>query len=154
MKAALKRIIRLPPVYPLVFTAIASVIHFTMWNVEPLRAPWNYVLGVVFVCIAVTLGIVSAIAFRRHGESLDVGKRTQKVVEDGIYAFSRNPVYLGFVLCVFGIGCIVNSVAIMLATIPTFAGLNWYTIPKEERYLRDQLGADYEHYTNRVRRWL
>ena len=75
-------------------------------------------------------------------------------MSDGIYASSRNPVYLGFLLAIFGIGCFVNSLAIMMASLPAFVVLNWSTIPKEERYLRTKLGNEYEDYRKRVRRWL
>ena len=150
----MKRFFRLPPAFPILFTVVAAVIHATMWSFEPLTLPWNYVSGGVIITIAAVMGFSSATAFRRHGESLDVGKPTQNVVSDGIYATSRNPVYLGFILAIIGIGCFANSLAIMLASIPTFAGLNWYTIPREERYLRRKLGHEYEEYAKRVRRWL
>ena len=150
----MKRFLRLPPAFPIVFTVVAAVVHATLWSFEPLTTPWNFVSGAIIIGIAALLGFSSAVAFRRHGESLDVGKPTVKVVSDGIYATSRNPVYLGFILAIFGIGCFANSLAIMLAAIPAFAGLNWYTIPREERYLRNKLGQEYEEYANRVRRWL
>ncbi len=150
----MKRFFRLPPAFPIVFTVVAAVIHATLWSFEPLTSPWNYISGSIIIAIAALMGFSSAAAFRRHDESLDVSKPTQKIVSDGIYATSRNPVYLGFILAILGIGCFANSLAIMLASIPAFAGLNWYTIPKEERYLRSKLGHEYEEYTNRVRRWL
>lgn len=150
----MKHFLRLPPAFPIVFTIIAAVIHGTLWSVEPLTYPWNYISGSIILVIAVIMGFSSAFAFRRHGESLNVGKPTHKVVSDGIYSTSRNPVYLAFILAIFGIGCFANALAIILAIIPAFAVLNWYTIPKEERYLRSKLGHEYEEYTQRVRRWL
>ena len=150
----MKRFLRLPPTFPIVFIIVAGVIHGTLWSVEPLTPPWNYISGSIIVAIAAIMGFSSASAFRRHGESLDVGKPTQKIVSDGIYSTSRNPVYLAFILAIFGIGCFANALAIILATIPAFAVLNWYTIPKEEGYLRGKLGYEYEEYTKRVRRWL
>ena len=92
--------------------------------------------------------------FRRYSESFDIRKPTQKLVTDGIYATSRNPAYLAMLIAIFGIGCAANSLAIMLATIPSFAVFNWYTIPWEEGRLRRTLGAEYIRYSERVRRWL
>ncbi len=150
----MKRFFRLPPAFPILFTVVAAVVHAALWSFEPLTSPWNYISGSIIIAIAAVMGFSSAAAFRSRGESLDVSKPTQRIVSDGIYATSRNPVYLGFILAIFGIGCFANSLAIMLAAIPAFAGLNWYTIPKEERYLRSKLGDEYEEYTKRVRRWL
>ena len=150
----MKRFLRLPPALPILFTVVAAIVHATLWSFEPLTSPWNYISGTVIMTIAVVMGISSSMAFRRHGESLDVGKPTQNIVSDGIYSTSRNPVYLGFILVILGIGCFANSLAIMIASVPVFVGLNWYTIPREERYLRNKLGHEYEEYMKRVRRWL
>ena len=72
------------------------------------------------------------VAFRRHNESFDIRKPTRNLITDGIYASSRNPAYLAMIIAIFGIGCAANSLLIMLATIPSFAVFNWYTIPWEE----------------------
>ncbi len=144
----------LPPVLPALFTTIGAVVHFTLWRVEPLSAPWNFISGNIIVGIAVIMAVASISAFRSKGESLDVAKPTQNLVSDKIYATSRNPVYLSFLIFIVGIGCILNSLTIILAIIPSFAVLNWYTIPREERYLKRKLGAEYEEYLTKVRRWL
>jgi protein-S-isoprenylcysteine O-methyltransferase Ste14 len=150
----MKKFLRLPPLFPVVFTVVAAVIHVALWSFEPLISPWTYISGGSITAIAALICVSSAIAFKNHGESLHVGKPTQKIVSDGIYATSRNPVYLGFVLAILGIGCFANSFAIMLASIPAFAWFNWYTIPREEHYLRNRLGREYEEYIKLVRRWL
>ena len=97
---------------------------------------------------------IIARAFRRHRESFDIRKPTENLVTDGIYATSRNPAYLAMIIAIFGIGCATNSLAIMLATIPSFIVFNWYTIPWEESRLRRTLGFKYDEYAKRVRRWL
>lgn len=145
---------RIPPVPPAIFTAIAAVIHSTLWSFEPLTEPWHLISGSIIIVIAIVMFVASLLAFRRHNESFDIRKPTQRLVTDGIYASSRNPAYLAFLIAIFGIGCAANSLAIMLATIPSFAVLNWYTIPWEESRLRRTLGHRYEEYTKRVRRWL
>ena len=150
----MKNFIRIPPVPPAIFTIIAAVIHQTLWPFEPLKEPWHLISGGIIIAIAITMFAASLLAFRRHSESFDIRKPTVKLVNDGIYATSRNPAYLAFLIAIFGIGCAANSLAIILATIPSFAVLNWYTIPREERRLIRSLGADYEEYSKRVRRWL
>ena len=90
----------------------------------------------------------------RHDESLDLRKPTRRLDSAGPYRLSRNPVYLAFVVFIAGLGCANNAGAVMLAVVPAFAALNRYTIPHEEAYLRRTLGADYDEYAARVRRWL
>ena len=145
---------RLPPVPPALFTVIAAVIHATIWQFTPLREPWHLISGGIIIAIAMIMFVASIMAFRRQGESFDVGKPTKVVVTNGMYASSRNPAYLAMLIAIFGIGCAANSLSIMLAVIPSFVVFNWYTIPREERYLRRTVGTAYERYSESVRRWL
>ena len=150
----MKRFLRLPPVIPALCTVAAAVIHGVIWSFEPLSEPWNYASGGVIIGIAIVMFAASIARFRRHGESFDVGKPTSNLVTDGIYSTSRNPGYLAMLIVIFGIGCTANSLAIMLAVIPSFVSFNWLAIPREERYLRRTIGAEYDDYKKRVRRWL
>ena len=145
---------RIPPVPPAIFTVVAAVIHSTIWPFERLTEPWHFISGGVIITIAVIMFGSSLAAFRRHRESFDIRKPTENLVTDGIYATSRNPAYLAMIIGIFGIGCVANSLAIMLAAIPSFVVFNWYTIPWEERRLRRTLGFKYDEYAKRVRRWL
>lgn len=145
---------RIPPVPPVIFTIAAGVIHQVVWQFEPLRVPWNLISGGIILAIAIIMFGAALVAFRRHNESFDIRKPTRNLISDGIYASSRNPAYLAMIIAIFGIGCAANSLSIMLATIPSFAIFNWYTIPWEERSLQRALGAEYRSYTEEVRRWL
>lgn len=146
--------LRIPPVPPAIFTVVAAVIHNTVWPFEPMTEPWYLISGGAIIAIAVVMFGSALATFRRYRESFDIRKPTQNLITDGIYATSRNPAYLAMIIGIFGIGCATNSLAIMLAAIPSFAVFNWYTIPWEERRLRRALGARYDEYTKRVRRWL
>lgn len=144
----------LPPLLPLLFFIIGVALHLTIWRVQPLPQIWNLVIGIIIVLCAIAIAVSSFRSFKRRGESLAIHIPTQNLVSHGIYKISRNPVYLSFILVAIGLGCIINSLAVILSVIPSFAALNWYTIPKEERYLRRKLGEEYEDYCRRVRRWL
>ncbi len=147
------RRILLPPVLPALFTILGAVAHRGAWRVEPLPAPWP-VAGAVLMVAALAMAVGAFLVFRRHDESLDLRKPTRRLVSGGVYRMSRNPVYLAFLVFIAGLGCANNSAAVLLAVVPAFAALNWYTIPHEEAYLRRQLGAAYDEYAARVRRWI
>ncbi len=150
----MKKFFRVPPAFPILFTLIAGVVHSTVWAFEPLNDPWNYISGGFIIAIAILMFVIAVMTFRRRGESFDIRRPTSQLVTNGIYASSRNPAYLAMLLAIFGIGCVANSLAIILAVIPTFIAFNWYTVPREERYLRRTIGHEYDEYTKRVRRWL
>ena len=148
------RRILLPPVLPALFTIAGAVVHGDAWRVEPLPAPWHLPIGGILMLTALALAVSAFRAFRRHDESLDVRKPTRRLVAEGPYRLSRNPVYLAFLVFIAGLGCANNAASVMLAVVPAFAALNWYTIPNEETYLRRKLGTGYDEYAATVRRWI
>lgn len=143
-----------PPLLPLLFFITGVALHLTIWRVQPLPQIWNLAIGIIIVLCAVAIALSSFRAFKKRDESLAIHIPTQNLVSHGIYKISRNPVYLSFILVAIGLGCILNSLAVILSALPSFVALNWYTVPKEERYLRRKLGEEYEDYCRRVRRWL
>ena len=148
-------VLRLPPVMPATFALVGVVVHYALWRFEVLPSGIvQYVVGTVLLLVAVGLFVWARWSFRRHGESLAVHVRTRRIVQDGAYAWGRNPVYLAFVLAILGLGSLLNALAVLLAAVLAFAWLNWYVIPREESRLRASLGDEYGVYTRRTRRWL
>ncbi len=76
------------------------------------------------------------------------------VVTSGIYRWSRNPMYAGFLLILAGWAVQLASLAAVLL-LPAFVlYMNRYQIQPEERVLTGKFGAEYLAYQQRVRRWL
>jgi protein-S-isoprenylcysteine O-methyltransferase Ste14 len=76
------------------------------------------------------------------------------VVSSGIYRWSRNPMYAGFLLILAGWAVQLASIAAVLL-LPVFVlYMNRYQIQPEERVLTGKFGAQYLAYRQRVRRWL
>lgn len=74
------------------------------------------------------------------------------LVTTGPFGFSRNPIYVSFVLIYTGVGLLINSLWIILS-VPV-VGLTWGVIIRDERYLEGIFGDKYLNYRARVRRWL
>jgi protein-S-isoprenylcysteine O-methyltransferase Ste14 len=75
------------------------------------------------------------------------------LVQGGIFAHCRNPLYLGNLLIVFGLALVIHSWAFYLIFVP-FILLAYTTIvAAEEAYLRRKFGAEYDLYCRRVPRW-
>ena len=111
-------------------------------------------IGFALVVIGFLLGLGAVLAFRRAHTTLDPYHPVSSIVTSGVYGFSRNPIYLAFLLMVIGIplssgtywGIILALVFIMLC--------NRLVIEHEEAYLGKKFGTTYIDYTSRVRRWL
>jgi protein-S-isoprenylcysteine O-methyltransferase Ste14 len=78
----------------------------------------------------------------------------KELVMGAAYRVSRNPMYVGFVVILAGVGVAANSLPIVLSAFVMFLFLDRYVIPREERYLRQRFGGDYEAYCRKARRWL
>ncbi len=79
---------------------------------------------------------------------------TMTLVRGGIYAISRNPMYVGFVFLLLAWGVYLQNLLPML-WIPTFMiYMNRFQILPEERNLESKFGEDYKRYHRSVRRWL
>ncbi len=77
----------------------------------------------------------------------------EALVTTGIYAWTRNPMYLGHFIYITGIAITIQSVTAVLLLVFT---LIWYQprVRMDEERLVELFGDEYEDYRKRVKRWL
>jgi protein-S-isoprenylcysteine O-methyltransferase Ste14 len=75
-------------------------------------------------------------------------------VRTGPYRFSRNPIYLSFILLVLGLSLWSNDLWLLLTLVPAVGIIAVVVIPREERFLEDNFREQYSNYKAAVRRWL
>ena len=142
-----------PPVVALMFIVIAYFLgRFAPLPFSP-PAILRY-MGLVLSFVGFLLGIGAFLEFRKARTTLDPHGSAKQLVTSGIYRFTRNPIYLGFLLMVIGLP--LNSGlywGIVLAPFYIFL-VNRLIIQHEEAYLEKKFGKTYTSYTSRVRRWL
>ena len=76
------------------------------------------------------------------------------IVRTGPYRFSRNPIYLAFILLVLGLSVWLNNLWLLVTLVPAFGLMAAVVIPREERFLERNFNDQYSSYKARVRRWL
>lgn len=96
---------------------------------------------------AVTIGYEYIIRGGRQGKV-----HAERLVQGGVFAHCRNPLYLGNLLIVVGIAVVANSALFYLIGIPFFVFAYAAIIAAEEDFLRAKFGAGYEDYCRRVNR--
>ena len=142
-----------PPVVALMFIVIAYFLGRFVPVSFSTPAVLRY-LGLALTFAGFLLGIGALIEFRKARTTLDPHGSAKQLVTSGIYRFTRNPIYLGFLLMVIGLP--LNSGlywGIVLAPLYIFM-MNRLIIQHEEAYLERKFGNAYTGYTSRVRRWL
>lgn len=76
----------------------------------------------------------------------------ERLVQGGIFAHCRNPLYVGNFLILLGVGVASNSIIFLSVAIPFFIFAYSTIIAAEEDYLRRKFGQEYEVYCGRVNR--
>jgi len=79
---------------------------------------------------------------------------TACVVEDDVFARSRNPMYLGMTAILGGAALALRNYAALAAPLYFFLVIDRVFVPFEEAKLEREIGPPYLAYKARVRRWL
>ncbi len=106
--------------------------------------------------LVAALGLMAAAmkAFRRSGTPVETWRPTERIVRDGPYGQTRNPVYVSMLIAYAGIGVLANAPAIVCLAPVLFAVLHFGVVLPEEDYLECKFGAAYLDYKQAVRRWI
>ncbi|HMJ65739.1 MAG TPA: isoprenylcysteine carboxylmethyltransferase family protein [Candidatus Binatia bacterium] len=96
---------------------------------------------------AITVGLAY---IKRGGKKRQVYAET--LVQEGVFAHCRNPLYVGNFLILVGLGLIANSVLFMVVGVPFFIVAYLAIIAAEENYLRQKFGDEFDEYCTRVPR--
>ena len=94
------------------------------------------------------------VTFSNNNEEIHPKTVTTQIFTGGTFKFSRNPVYLSFVMMLLGCGITFNSLWYIYFSIINIILLQYGIIVPEEKYLEKEFGKDYLDYKKSVRRWL
>ena len=109
-------------------------------------------VGVFFCLAGLLLLLWSLVSF---GQSFRVGIDTDhpdKLITTGVFAFSRNPIYVAFAFILLGQFLIFSNWILLIY----FGAAIWLfhrQVLREEDYLKKHYGKEYLEYCNRVRRY-
>jgi protein-S-isoprenylcysteine O-methyltransferase Ste14 len=79
---------------------------------------------------------------------------TSSLVVSGIYRYTRNPMYLGFLLILLAWAAALSNLLALVSLLAFVLYMNRFQIVPEERILASRFAQDYAEYRARVRRWL
>lgn len=111
-------------------------------------------VGPLVTACAVVLFLLSYREFRAAGTSVRGNTRSTTIVRTGPYRFSRNPIYLAFILFVVGLSVWLNNLWLLATLVPAVGVIAIVVIPREERFLESNFKEDYLRYKATVRPWL
>ncbi len=118
--------------------------------------PGRLLLTLTVLAFGVVIAILGVMAFRSANTTVDprTPHQSSSLVQNGVYRYTRNPMYLGFLLILVAWGFYLGSVFAALL-LPMFViYMNRFQIKPEERHMRVLFGEAYTRYRSEVRRWL
>jgi protein-S-isoprenylcysteine O-methyltransferase Ste14 len=78
----------------------------------------------------------------------------EHLVSTGIFSHCRNPLYVGNILMLLGVGILANSLIYVAIIMPFFLFIYQAIVLAEENFLRGKFGVDFDAYCSRVNRWI
>lgn len=111
---------------------------------------FGYLILVAGLIMMIKIGTT----FRERKTEISPFGKPKKLITDGLFKYSRNPIYLGFTLALIGIWMVLGSLTPLIGVIVFQIGINGFYIPMEEKNMEAAFGQQYLDYKNKVRRWL
>ena len=111
-------------------------------------------IGFLIVGLALVNFFYTYVTFSNNNEEIHPKTVTTQIFTGGTFKFSRNPVYLSFVMMLLGCGITFNSLWYIYFSIINIILLQYGIIVPEEKYLEKEFGKDYLDNKKSVRRWL
>jgi protein-S-isoprenylcysteine O-methyltransferase Ste14 len=143
----------LPPALFLAALLLQILLHYVLPVVALIGWPWK-LAGALFIVAGFGITVSADSQFKRANTPVHPFDTPRVLVTDGVFSFTRNPMYLGLLGVLVGVAIMLGTATPFLVP-PLFA---WVIavrfIPPEEAALAAQFGAAYAEYKRRVRRWL
>ncbi|MDH4138751.1 MAG: isoprenylcysteine carboxylmethyltransferase family protein [Anaerolineae bacterium] len=143
----------LPPSYLNIFLVLPIGLHFVLPIKRIVHSPYTY-LGFVFILLGLALNTWSVRELKKRNTTVDFQEMPNRLVTDGPFRISRNPLYLGGVILSLGIAILLGSLITFGFPVALLLILDRLYIPAEETRLEKIFGEEYLEYRQKVRRWI
>ena len=147
-------------VWPPLLALGTLILGFALNWIAPtflLRVMLPFALRVLIALLLVSGGAALAIAARRTflemGTNVSPSQPALRIVTTGIYAYVRNPMYVGLGLLVAGVGVGFASDWTLVLLVPAALILHHGVVRREEKYLIGKFGELYRRYFKAVPRY-
>lgn len=142
-----------PPRIAFVMLALAAALHWTVpiAHVVIFEAPWT---GAAFLLAGFSVMMWAWWLFQRHAVAICPTAPTDRLLTRGIYAMTRNPMYLGMISMMLGVALTFGTLPFNIATLAYLVFIDRVFCAYEEAKLEATFGDEYRRYRARVRRWM
>ncbi len=144
-------------IYPPMWLAFGLVAVFTLNEFYPgprFTSTLFQVVGGAVILLGLVLLVIAGGLFRRAGTDLIPFRNVSALVTDGVYRYTRNPMYLGMALVLLGCALTVGAAHALVIPVVFAVIIDLRFIRPEEAMLRELFPVEFPVYCARVRRWI
>jgi protein-S-isoprenylcysteine O-methyltransferase Ste14 len=144
-------------VMPTTYLLLAIVLMIALHFVYPWRTVmpgWWRLVGILAVAAGVALNVVADKAFRAARTTLKPFEESSALVTRGVFHFTRNPMYVGFLLVLIGVALLLGSLTPWVVVAGSGILLDRQFVAIEERMLARRFGEEWKRYTLSTPRWI
>lgn len=143
----------LPPTYLFASLLLMGALRLFVPGPQVASAPWT-LIGIAPMVLGIGLNILGDAQFKRAKTAISPFQAPSALVTSGVFRWSRNPMYVGMVLLVLGVGILLGRATPLVVPVLLFLVLAFRFVPQEEQAMAAHFGEAYRGYTASVRRWL
>jgi len=142
-----------PPIVTLVF---GLSIYFSRGIFQVVEIKYSFYFGILLLVLGFVILISAVRLFRKDKTTVNPlsPEQATKLVTDGIFKYSRNPMYLGMALVLGSIAVFFNLIGGIILIALFCAYITKFQILPEERAMRDLFSDDFDKYSKVTRRWI
>ncbi|MEA3339981.1 MAG: isoprenylcysteine carboxylmethyltransferase family protein [Chloroflexota bacterium] len=143
----------MPTTHLLIAIVIMVALHLLFPVVRIIPTLWN-LLGIIPLALGVVINLIADKAFHEANTTVKPFKESTTLITTGVFQVSRNPMYLGFVSILIGIGVLMGSLTPYVIILAFAIFMDRMYIRVEERMIAGKFGAEWEEYKRSTRKWL
>jgi len=114
----------------------------------------SMIIGVPIFVIGIGLQAAIIKALKKANTTPLYKKPTTLVLQNSFYSRSRNPMFLSIFAWNLGLAFVFNTYWLILTLLLLYVYVRYYVVRREEMYLEQKFGDDYQEYKSKVPRWL
>jgi protein-S-isoprenylcysteine O-methyltransferase Ste14 len=134
--------------------ALIVVVNVLFAGFKPVSSPWNWGVGLLLAILGLSMNLPSAGLFRSLKTNLIPYNDPDVLVTTGWFRFTRNPMYLGFVVILLGVAVGLGSIYGYVVPVAFAVIIDRSFIRIEEKAMSRVFDQAYEDYRSKVRRWI
>jgi len=134
-----------------ILVSILFGLFIPFFNLIPLS--YSFLIGIPLLIFGIYI-VLHTYSIFKNNNTPESFKESVCVVDEGIYRYSRNPMYLGFLIALIGVSFISRNILSFISPIFFFLVVQFMFIPFEEEKMKKEVGKKYLEYKEKVRKWI